>query len=112
MRGDATDTESLAEAVRGCELVFNAMGLPEQWLADPLLFHDVDARGSENLARAARGAGVRRWCTQTIDVFHAERGSAPTSRAGRLPEGHRTSAPSRRPSGLCSLWAAASRRRW
>ena len=29
------DTESLAEAVRGCELVFNAMGLPEQWLADP-----------------------------------------------------------------------------
>lgn len=75
VRGDATDAESLAEAVRGCELVFNAMGLPEQWLADPELFRQVNAQGSESLVRAARGAGVRRVVhTSTIDVFHAERG--------------------------------------
>jgi len=54
VRGDALDTGSLAEAVRGCELVFNAMGLPEQWLADDGLFPRVNARGSENVARAAR----------------------------------------------------------
>ncbi|HKN94300.1 MAG TPA: NAD-dependent epimerase/dehydratase family protein [Thermoleophilaceae bacterium] len=76
VRGDVRDSESLVEAVRGCELVFNAMGLPEQWLPDERTFHEVNAAGSENVARAARAAGVRRLVhTSTIDVFHAERGA-------------------------------------
>jgi len=75
VRGDVRDTESLVEAVRGCELVFNAMGLPEQWLPDEGAFHEVNALGSESVARAARAAGVRRLVhTSTIDVFHAPRG--------------------------------------
>jgi nucleoside-diphosphate-sugar epimerase len=75
-RGDVRDPGSLADAVRGRELVFNAMGLPEQWLADEGIFHEVNARGSENVARAARAAGVRRLVhTSTIDVFHAETGA-------------------------------------
>jgi dihydroflavonol-4-reductase len=74
--GDVRDTKSLVEAVRGCELVFNAMGLPEQWLPDERIFHEVNALGSENVARAARAAGVRRLVhTSTIDVFHAPRGA-------------------------------------
>jgi nucleoside-diphosphate-sugar epimerase len=76
VRGDVRDTESLVEAVRGCELVFNAMGLPEQWLPDETTFHEVNAVGSQNVAQAARAAGVRRLVhTSTIDVFHAERGA-------------------------------------
>jgi nucleoside-diphosphate-sugar epimerase len=76
VRGDVRDTESLVDAVRGCELVFNAMGLPEQWLADDGAFHAVNAVGSENVTRAARAAGVRRLIhTSTIDVFHAPRGT-------------------------------------
>ena len=76
VRGDVRDSESLVEAVRGCELVFNAMGLPEQWLPDERTFREVNALGSENVARAARAAGVRRLVhTSTIDVFHAERGA-------------------------------------
>jgi nucleoside-diphosphate-sugar epimerase len=76
VRGDVRDTESLVEAVRGCELVFNAMGLPEQWLPDGGSFHEVNAVGSENVTRAARAAGVRRLVhTSTIDVFHAPRGA-------------------------------------
>jgi nucleoside-diphosphate-sugar epimerase len=76
VRGDARDTESLVEAVHGCEVVFNAMGLPEQWLPDERTFHEVNAVGSENVTRAARAAGVRRLVhTSTIDVFHAERGA-------------------------------------
>jgi dihydroflavonol-4-reductase len=52
------------------------MGLPEQWLPDERAFHEVNAVGSENVARAARAAGVRRLVhTSTIDVFHAERGA-------------------------------------
>ena len=72
VRGDVTDPESVAAAVAGCELVFNAMGIPEQWLPDEGEFERVNARGTENVVRAAREAGVRRVVhTSTIDVFEA-----------------------------------------
>jgi len=73
--GDVTDPPSVEAAVAGCELVFNAMGLPEQWMRDEAIFDRVNAQGTENVIRAARAAGVRRAVhTSTIDVFHAERG--------------------------------------
>jgi dihydroflavonol-4-reductase len=75
--GDVTDPGSLPAAVTGCEFVFNAMGIPEQWLADEGDFEAINAQGSANLARAARKAGVRRFVhTSTNDVFHADRGAA------------------------------------
>jgi dihydroflavonol-4-reductase len=75
VEGDVTDLDSVTRAVAGCELVFNAMGLPEQWVEDEGIFDRVNARGTENVIRAAREAGVRRAVhTSTIDVFHAERG--------------------------------------
>ncbi len=76
VRGDVLDSGSLATAVEGCELVFNAMGIPEQWLADESLFQRINAGGTRNLANAARDAGVRRFVhTSTQDVFHAEPGA-------------------------------------
>jgi nucleoside-diphosphate-sugar epimerase len=76
IRGDVTDAASLAPAVEGCDVVFNAMGLPEQWLADPAEFDRVNAIGTENVVRAAREAQVRRVIhTSTIDVFHADQGA-------------------------------------
>lgn len=76
VRGDVTDPGTLGPAVEGCEVVFNAMGLPEQWLADETLFERVNAQGSANLARAAAAAGVRRFVhTSTMDVFDAPPGS-------------------------------------
>jgi dihydroflavonol-4-reductase len=75
VQGDVTDPPSLEAAVQGCELVFNAMGIPEQWLADESRFDRVNAKGTEAVARAARAAGVRRLIhTSTEDVFHAEPG--------------------------------------
>jgi dihydroflavonol-4-reductase len=75
LRGDATDPESLAAAVEGCELVFNSMGMPEQWVKDEAIFDQVNAVGSGLLAGAAKRAGVRRFVhTSTHDVFHAETG--------------------------------------
>ena len=75
VRGDVTDPGSVAAAVEGCELVFNAMGIPEQWLRDDAEFERVNARGTENVVRAARAAGVRRVVhTSTIDVFEAGTG--------------------------------------
>src|SRR5439155_4456967 len=89
VRGDVTDEASVRAAVEGCELVFNAMGLPEQWLADEGTFERVNARGSETVVRAAREAGVRRVVhTSTIDVFHAESGGRfDESRVADYPKG-------------------------
>src|SRR4051812_24979278 len=89
VRGDVTEPASLAPAAEGCELVFNAMGLPEQWLADDAAFDRVNARGTENVVRAAREAGVRRVVhTSTIDVFHAEAGQRfDESRVADYPKG-------------------------
>ena len=89
VRGDVTDAPSVERAVAGRELVFNAMGLPEQWTADPDIFDRVNARGTETVIRAARAAGVRRTVhTSTIDVFHAERGARfDESRVADYPKG-------------------------
>lgn len=76
VRGDVTEPATLANAVAACDVVFNAMGLPEQWLADSGEFERVNARGTENVVRAAQAAGVRRFIhTSTIDVFDAQQGA-------------------------------------
>src|SRR5690242_1055208 len=73
--GDVNDPASLEPAGEGCELVFNSMGMPEQWVRDESIFDRVNAVGSGELARAAKRAGVRRFVhTSTHDVFHAETG--------------------------------------
>jgi dihydroflavonol-4-reductase len=76
IRGDVTEPATVEQAAAGCELVFSAMGLPEQWFADPDIFERVNARGTETVVRAAAAAGARRVVhTSTIDVFHAEPGT-------------------------------------
>src|SRR4051794_5934003 len=75
VRGDVTDVGSVAEAVEGCEVVFNSMGMPEQWVKDEAIFDQVNAIGSQQVAAAAKRAGVRRFVhTSTHDVFHADTG--------------------------------------
>jgi len=87
--GDVTDRASIDRAVEGCELVFTAHGLPEQWVEDPGVFDSVNAHGAEAVALAARAAGVRRLVhTSTIDVFHAEPGGRfDESRVADYPKG-------------------------
>jgi dihydroflavonol-4-reductase len=87
--GDVTDPPSIERAVQGCELVFTAHGLPEQWVEDPSIFDRVNARGAESVALAARAAGARRLVhTSTIDVFHAEPGGRfDESRVADYPKG-------------------------
>ena len=89
VRGDVTDAASIEPAVAGCELVFTAHGLPEQWVKDEGVFERVNARGAEAVALAARAAGARRLIhTSTIDVFHAEPGAHfDESRVADYPKG-------------------------
>jgi nucleoside-diphosphate-sugar epimerase len=87
--GDVLDPTSLAAACAGCDIVFNAMGIPEQWLTDPALFERVNVRGSANVARAAAAAGVPRMVhTSTVNVFDAPPG-------GRFDETSLSSDPGR-----------------
>lgn len=73
--GDVTDPGSLRFAAAGAEVVFNCMGIFEQWTAEPDLFNRVNAEGARNVAVAAREAGARRLVhTSTFDVFDAPRG--------------------------------------
>ncbi len=113
LRGDVTDPASVERAAAGCELVFNAMGLPEQWFADPGIFDRVNARGTETVVRAAAAAGARRVVhTSTIDVFHAERGSAfDESRVADYPKGTAYERSKQRAEELALAAAAEHRRR-
>src|SRR2546423_101342 len=52
-RGDVTDSASVRAALAGCDVVYHASGLPEQWLADPDLFRRVNVDGTRNLVEAA-----------------------------------------------------------
>lgn len=99
--GDVTSPASLDGACQGCELVFNAMGLPEQWLPDEARFSQVNARGTEAVVRAAGRAGARRVVhTSTINVFDAAPG-------GALDESHLSTAPKDTPYGRSKQEAEA-----
>lgn len=68
--GDVTDAESVDAAVRGCDVIYHAAGLPEQWLADETTFDRVNVGGTRNLVVAALAARVGRFVyTSTIDTF-------------------------------------------
>src|SRR2546423_5690157 len=83
VRGDVTDPASVARAAEGREVVFNAMGLPEQWLADPAAFQRVNVDGTRTVVEAARAAGATRLVhTSTLHVFHARAGESFDESAG------------------------------
>jgi nucleoside-diphosphate-sugar epimerase len=87
--GDVTELSSILKACSGCEVVFNAMGLPEQWLRDQSAFTRVNALGTEAVVRAAGRSSVRRVVhTSSIDVFDGEPGrSFDESRVSATPKG-------------------------
>jgi nucleoside-diphosphate-sugar epimerase len=75
VRGDVTEPDSLAPAVRGVEWVFHAAGMPEQWQRDETIFDRVNRQGTANLLDAALAEKVKRVIyTSTMDVFAAPRG--------------------------------------
>ena len=68
--GDVTDAASVRRAVEGCDVVYHASGLPEQWLPDPGTFRRVNYEGTRHVLEAALAERVRSFLyTSTIDVF-------------------------------------------
>ncbi len=60
VRGDLDDAASLADAMRGCDLVFHAGGVNAMCLRDPGPMMRTNVEGSANVVRAAAEAGVAR----------------------------------------------------
>ena len=62
IRGDIRDATTVAEAMRGVDIVFHeaALGSVPRSVADPMTTHEVNITGTLNVLLAARDAGVRR----------------------------------------------------
>ncbi|HKS41137.1 MAG TPA: SDR family oxidoreductase [Blastocatellia bacterium] len=62
IRGDITDARTVAEAMKGVEIVFHeaALGSVPRSVADPMTTHEVNMTGTLSVLLAARDAGVRR----------------------------------------------------
>lgn len=74
VRGDIMDQDSVGAAVQGCEAVFHAAGMPEQWVRDPSIFERVNSVGTANMVEAALKQGVRSFIyTSTQDMFDLSR---------------------------------------
>src|SRR5689334_15940598 len=54
VKGDVTDRASVDAAADGCEVLYHASGLPEQWLKDPGEFDRVNVEGTRNMISAAK----------------------------------------------------------
>jgi uncharacterized protein YbjT (DUF2867 family) len=74
VRGDVLDAASLAEAVRGTDVVVQALTFPTFPVEKPsrgFTFEEFEHHGTERLVRAAQGAGVRTF------VYISGAGAAP-----------------------------------
>lgn len=60
MPGDVLDTEALAAAMHGCEVVYHAAGVNALCLRDSQPMFEVNVQGSHNVVEAAAAAGARR----------------------------------------------------
>ncbi|MCB1032851.1 MAG: NAD-dependent epimerase/dehydratase family protein [Acidobacteria bacterium] len=62
VEGDIRDAGVVREAAEGCEVVFHqaAIGSVPRSMREPLIYYDVNLRGSAVVFEAARDAGVRR----------------------------------------------------
>ncbi len=65
--GDLRDPDSLARAVRGCRYLYHVAADYRLWVPDPQQMYAVNVTGSEQLLRAAAGAGIER-CVYTSSV--------------------------------------------
>ncbi len=73
--GDVTEKASVLSAMEGCETVYHASGLPEQWFKDSSIFHRVNVLGTVNVLEAALEIQASKFMyTSTIDVFEKSPG--------------------------------------
>jgi nucleoside-diphosphate-sugar epimerase len=60
VRGDLDDIAVLRRGMAQCQAAFHSAVLVDPW-GDPVVFYDVNVRGTANMLEAARAAGVLRF---------------------------------------------------
>ena len=74
VEGDIEDAASVALAASGCDAIFHASGIPEQWTRDPGVFDRVNVEGTRHALAAATSAGVKVFLhVSTQDTFDLTR---------------------------------------
>jgi len=58
--GDLSSIEQLAEAMRGCQMVFHLAAFAKPWAKDLTTYHRVNVEGTRNVMQAALNAGVQK----------------------------------------------------
>jgi nucleoside-diphosphate-sugar epimerase len=74
IHGDLDDLHALRTGMRGCDVVFHAAAIVDEW-GPATLFDRVNVVGTENVLAAAQDAGVRRFVHVSTEAVLA--GSAP-----------------------------------
>lgn len=82
---DIRDSDAVARAARGCDVVLHLAANPNLWARDPDEFEQVNHQGTRNVLAAARAAGARR----TVYVS-TESILAPPRSQGAITEDTRT----------------------
>ncbi len=74
--GDVTDEASLTEAVKQIDIVIHNAGLASDW-GELNLFMKINCGGTQNLARVAERAGVKRMVLMSSTAIHGFGSSSP-----------------------------------
>lgn len=75
VQGDIADIATIAEAMKGCDVVYHAAGFPEQWMKDVSVFEKVNIEGTQNMIDVALSLKIKKFIyTSTIDVFKGVKG--------------------------------------
>jgi nucleoside-diphosphate-sugar epimerase len=83
-RGDLTDAAARAAVCRGCEIVVHAASLVTEVAVPDGAYFEVNARGTEELARAALRAKVRRFVFVGSTSVHRPNAPAPLDESSPL----------------------------
>lgn len=68
--GEIEDAAAVTRAMSGCDTVFHAAGIPEQWTRDPGVFDRVNRGGTAQVLAAMQADGARRLLhVSTQDTF-------------------------------------------
>lgn len=61
VQGSVTDSDAVAKAMEGVQSVFHLAGNAKLWASDKRAFDQVNHQGTDNVAKAALAAGVKRF---------------------------------------------------
>jgi len=84
VHGDVCDSDSLIEAIKGCDQVYHLATLYANWLPKPGVMYRVNEEGTRNVLRACREAGTQKvvYCSSVAAL--GAHGKTPADESARF----------------------------